>query len=143
NLPVYLYLGLLHALMLGLAVLPVNTTNEEADTWRLSWRKLPLYVLVMACCLVVVGVSYNSRYRFYGFEDQVIFTSHVSWLANNPGDAPADLPLRSRQASGLEWNDTRFDTDGWTYTHAAWVWTSGVSASQLIWYDLDPLFLWT
>jgi hypothetical protein len=35
------------------------------------------------------------------------------------------------------------ETDGWTYIQAAWVWTSGVSASQLVWYDLATLFIWT
>ena len=141
NLPVAAYLVILHGLMLVLAALPA--ARVEAADWHWSRRKLPLYVLVILCSLTLVGISYASRYRFYGFEDQVIFVSHVDWLANNPGETPADQPLRSRQIGAINTRDTRFDTDGWTYNHAAWVWASGVPASQLIWFDLDPLFLWT
>lgn len=140
NLPVVAWLVALHALMLVLAALPAS--DATGDTWRLSRQKLPLYLLVALCCLTLLGISYASRYRFYGFEDQVIFVSHASWLANNPGETPQDQPLRSRQIGAINRRDSRFDTDGWTYNHAAWVWASGVSATQLIWFDLDPLFVW-
>ena len=140
NLPVAVYLVILHILMLGLAAFPSGRT--EQDDWRWSRQKLALYLLVIFCSLTLVGISYASRYRFYGFEDQVIFVSHASWLVNNPGETPEDQPLRSRQIGRIYQNDTRFDTDGWTYNHAAWVWSSGISATQLIWFDLDPLLLW-
>lgn len=141
NVPVMTYLIVLHALMLVLAALPAGHTQHEP--WRFSRAMLPLYGLVIVCCVIAVGIGYASRYRFYGFEDQVIFVSHASWLVNNPGETPENRPLRSRQVGGLEWRDTRFDSDGWTYSHAAWAWASGISATQLIWFELDPLFVWS
>lgn len=140
NLPVFTYLLILHGVMLALAWLPPSPA-PDAPAWKLTRRNLPLLVLVALACGVVLTVSNSTRHRFYGFEDQVIFVSHAGWLANNPGETPTGGPLRTRQV-GVNSRDTRFDTDGWTYNHAAWVWTSGVSATDLIWYGLDPLFVW-
>lgn len=141
NLPVMTYLLVLHGLLLVLAWVAPRPLVDDDAAWRMTWRKLPLYLALLVACLTVWGVSYASRYRFYGFEDQVVFASHAGWLANNPGETPTDTPLRSRQI-GSTARDTRFDTDGWTYNHAAWAWTSGVSATQIIWFELGPLFLW-
>ena len=142
NITVPVYLLILHLLMLLLAWLAHPAPPQIP--WRWTWRKLPLYILLALCCLTVMGVSYTNRYRFYGFEDQVIFIGNATWLAHNPGEEPLGYPLRTRQEGLLAtMTDSRHDTDGWTYTHAAWVWSSGVPASQLIWFDLNPLFLWT
>ena len=139
--PVSAYLLILHGVMLALALLPAGEVKEQ-KRWQFSRRYLPLYLMVIAACIVTVGVTLESRHRFWGFEDHPIFISHADWLAHNPGVFPHDLPLRSRQV-GVIRGDTRFDTDGWTYNHAAWVWTTGVPAAQLIWFDLDLLFTWT
>jgi tetratricopeptide (TPR) repeat protein len=139
--PVSRYLLLLHALMLGLAWLPPLAAPAE-PAWRLTRKNWPLYIVVLVACVTVMGVSFaSSRYRFYGYEDQVVFVSHAGWLANDISETPHGGPLRSRQV-GVIRGDTRFDTDGWTYNHGAWSWASGVSTADIIWYHLDPLFLW-
>ncbi|MBZ0300363.1 MAG: hypothetical protein K8J31_11500 [Anaerolineae bacterium] len=140
NVPVAVYGVVLHGLMLGLAWRPTGPA-PDAPAWRWTWDKLPLYGVVLAACVVVLAVSSASRYRFFGFEDQVIFVSQAGWLANNISETPNGLPLRARQVAVLN-GDTRFDTDGWTYNHAVWSWASGVSTAQIIWFDLNPLFLW-
>lgn len=144
--PVPTYLLILHAMMAGLALLPAQSAPESDHHWRWSARKLPLYLLVGLCCLVVLGVNYESRSRFYGFEDQPIFISQIDWMATRPYDTPpGGFPFRSRQIgvaiSGS--GDTRFDTDGLTYTQAAWCWSSGVKAYQFYWYDISTVFIWT
>jgi hypothetical protein len=140
NIPVPVYLLVLHGVMLLLALLP-SPADTSAQPWRLTRKTIPLYVAVAISCLVVFGVSYESRYRFFGFEDQPIFISLVDWLAYHPDERPNDIPLRSRQI-GVLGGDTRFDTDGWSYNQAGWVWASGVPARQIIWYDLGTLFIW-
>ncbi len=155
NLPVPVYLVGLHLLMAAL-VLAKKTSPPPSDNKQpaspisgfgyLTARqftvgRLSLYGLVAVCCLVVFGVSYESRARFYGFEDQPIFISLIDWMVTHPETRPNDVPLRSRQIGVLN-GDTRLDSDGWSYNHAAWVWASGVSAAQLIWYDLGALLVW-
>jgi len=143
--PVPTYLLLLHAVMAGLALLPEKAETPE-PRWQFSRRNLPLYILLGLCCAVVFGVNYESRSRFYGFEDQPIFISHIDWLATRPYETPpGGWPLRSRQLGVAigDLGDSRFDTDGLTYVQAAWCWASGVKASQLIWYDLSTLFIWS
>lgn len=139
TIPVYALL--LHGVMLALALLPPRAPAPEAP-WRLTRRALPLYALVALACVITLGVGLNGRYRFWGFEDQTVFISLADWLANHPGQYPHDVPLRSRQIGVLN-GDSRLDTDGWTYNHAAWSWSSGVSADDIIWYDLNPLLVWT
>ncbi len=135
--PVPVYVLLLHLIMFGLVwVLPAGASVGQV--WQPKRQHVPLYLVVLLCCVVAVGVSAQSLYRFYGFEDQPIFISLVDWLAHNP-DQP---PLLSRQIGVIN-GDERFDVDGWTYNHAAWVWSSGFSASHLIWFGLDLLFVWT
>jgi tetratricopeptide (TPR) repeat protein len=140
NIPVPIYLLVLHGIMLGLALLP-RPSLSASPFWRLTRQNLPLYVAVAVSCLTVLGVSYESRYRFFGFEDQPIFISLVDWMAAHPDVRPNDVPLRSRQIGVLN-GDTRFDSDGWSYNQAAWVWVSGVPARQIVWYDLGALFVW-
>ena len=140
--PVSRYLLLLHGIMLVLAWLPPLKPSDDS-AWRLTRSNLPLYIVVLVACVTVMGVSLaTSRYRFYGFEDQVLFVSQAGWLANDLSETPSGGPLRGRQAS-MGRGDTRFDVDGWTYNHAAWSWASGVPTADIIWYHLDPLFLWT
>jgi tetratricopeptide (TPR) repeat protein len=140
NIPAAVYVVVLHGIMLALTLLP-DSSPPDSPGGKLTRAALPYYLLLAFSCLVALGVTYESRYRFFGFEDQAVFISQADWLANNPGDLINDMPLRSRQVGVLR-GDTRNDTDGWTYNQAAWVWASGVPASQLIWYDLDPLFVW-
>jgi hypothetical protein len=143
--PVPFYLLILFIIMGVLALLPARPAPADDHPWRWTWRALPLYLLLALCCAVVFGVSYESRYRFYSLIDQPIFIGHIDWMATRADEQPpGGLPIRSRQigiaAGGT--GDERFDTDGWTYTQAAWVWASGVPAWQLIWYDLGTLFIW-
>lgn len=138
TIPVYL-VGL-HLVMFVLAwVRPRSNLNETS--WKLTRRSLPLYVIVVVACITNLGVSAVSWERFIGYEDQAIFVSLADWLAHNPGEYPHNLPLRTRQIGVLR-GDTRLDSDGWTYIHGAWVWTSGVPAAQIIWFDLNALFVW-
>lgn len=139
--PVSAYLLLLHALMLLLAWLPpLQTTAEPA--WRLTRKNAALYLVVLLACVVVMGVGLTNRHRYFNFIDQVIFASHAGWLANDTAETPTGGPLRSRQV-GVVTNDTRFDSDGWTYNHGAWSWASGVPAVDVVWHYVDMLFLWT
>ncbi len=139
-LPVPAYLLALHLIMLALVFFPPRRA-PESPSWRLSRRALPLYLLVAAACLMNLFVSSLSWARFIGYEDQAIFISLSDWLAYNPGEFPNGLPLRARQVGVFD-GDTRMDSDGWTYSHAAWIWTSGIPAAQLGWFDLNALFVW-
>lgn len=144
--PVPTYLLMLHALMFILALLPAGAPAVGEYPWRFSGKSLPLYILLGLCCVVVFGVNYESRYRFYGFEDQPIFISHIDWLSTRPYETPpGGWPLRSRQLGVAigEMGDSRFDTDGLTYAQAAWCWASGVNAAQFLWYDISTLFIWS
>lgn len=137
------YLVALHSIMLILAFWPEGATPADEPSWNWSWKLAPLYGIVALCCAIVMGISYESRYRFYGFEDQPIFISYIDWLAHHPGVRPVpETPLRTRQVAVIS-NDSRMDTDGWTYNHAAWSWVSGVSGAQIIWFDLATLFIWS
>lgn len=141
HIPVPVYVVLLHGVMLGLALLKAPhplPANREAGIQPTALSRSPLYALVALCCVIVLGVALErSQYRFNGYEDQTVFIELADWLAHD-NDDPG---LRSRRV-GVIGGDARWDTDGWTYTHAAWVWTSGRSAAQLIWFDLTPLFVW-
>jgi hypothetical protein len=140
NIPIPAYLLVLHIVMLVLALLP-SAQPAPAQPWTLRRKSIPLYIALAVSCAVVFGVSYESRNRFWGFEDQPIFISLVDWLVYHPDTRPNDMPLRSRQIGVLN-GDSRFDTDGWSYNQAAWEWASGVPARQIIWYDLGTLFIW-
>ncbi len=140
NIPIPIYLIVLHGLMLILALLPAPVL-ASAPPWKLRRKSIPLYLALAISCAVAFGVSYESRNRFWGFEDQPIFISLVDWLVYHPDTRPNDLPLRSRQI-GVFNGDSRFDTDGWSYNHAAWEWASGVPGRQIIWYDLGTQFIW-
>jgi hypothetical protein len=140
-----IYLLILHAIMFVLALLPPGSASAAEHAWQPTRHTIPLYILLASCLAVAIGVSFQSRYRFWGFEDQPIFIGQIEWMASLPyQQPPGGLPLLSRQISVAENHrgDTRLASDGWTYTHAAWVWASGVPASQLIWYDLTALFIW-
>ncbi len=136
------YLLILHGLMLLLALRLSSLPAEPQTPWQLTRKNFSLYALVLISCFVAFGVSYESRNRFYGFEDQSIFISLIDWIATHPDVRPQGTPIRSRQIGILN-GDVRMETDGWTYIQAAWVWTSGVPARQLVWYDLGTLFIWT
>ncbi len=143
QLPVSSYVLVLHAAMGVLAAInPTPAVEAENRAWRFERRNVPLYLLVAVCCGTVLVAGYaRSQIRFNNFADQSIFVSHADWLAHHP-EPPA---IHTRLAGTIAANggDVRHLTDGWTYNHAAWVWTSGVPAAQLIWYDLTPLFVWT
>jgi Flp pilus assembly protein TadD len=140
QLPVSVYLLALHSLMAILALLPSDPA-VSGQPWRFDRRSIPLYALLAACCAAVVVVGSVRQIRFNNFADQTVFVSYADWLATRP-EIPA---IHTRMAGTIIANrdDVRLLTDGWTYNHAAWVWTSGVPAAQLLWYDLTPLFVWT
>jgi len=143
--PVPLYLLVLHVLMVVLALLPPSPSAPADHPWQPQKRSIPLYLLLAFCVIIVVWVSFQSRYRFWGFEDQPIFIGQAEWMASMPdAQPPGGLPILSRQISIAtnQNGDTRLASDGWTYSHAAWVWVSGVPAAQVIWYDLTALFIW-
>lgn len=142
NIQIPVYLLILHIVMLILSLLPGQQPSQPMPPWRLNRSNILYYGLVVIACLVVTGVSYESLRRFWGFEDQPIFISLIDWLVHNPGERPNDLPLRARQIGVID-GDPRFDVDGWSTMQAGWVWTSGVPAVQLIWYDMVTLFVWT
>ncbi len=136
--PIALYLVILHAIMLALALIRPSLAPIEPIPWRFEAKKLPLYALLAICCAVVVGVAVErDQYRFSGYEDQSVFVELAEWMAH--GTDPIDILSRR---IGVTYGDTRWDTDGWTYNQAAWVATSGVSAADLIWFRLTPLFVW-
>ncbi|HUN06478.1 MAG TPA: hypothetical protein PLQ56_07745 [Aggregatilineales bacterium] len=137
------YLIILHIVMFLLAIWFDGKAPSDEPDWQWNWSRLPSFALVALCSVIAMGVSYESRYRFYGFEDQPIFISYIDWLVHHPGVRPVpETPLRSRQVAVIS-ADSRMDTDGWTYNHAAWSWVSGVDGAQLIWYDLATLFIWS
>ncbi len=138
-LPVAVYILLLHAVMLALALLrPLPPAPPlGVASWRLTRARLPLCALLALCCLLVTGVSVErSRFRFSGYEDQTVFIAQADWLARDPDD-PAVLDRRITTPG-----DPRGAVDGWTYNHAAWVWQTGVPAADLIWHHLSPLLAW-
>lgn len=143
NIPVPAYLLALHTLTFGLALLPAGAPAPSAP-WRFARQALPLYLAVIAASAATVYTSAQTWGRLYGFEDPPIFISMANWLVHRPGELPLDLPLRSTQVGVLLGGrgDTRFDTDGWTYTLAAWAWASGAPPAAIIWDALDPLFVW-
>lgn len=133
--PVPLYVHSLHLLMMiGIVLLP-ETAPRSAPLDRAFW---PFYALLALCCVLasLLGAE-RSTIQIDDWEDQTVFISLADWLAHSPDDPS----LLSRQISA-EITDSRWRTDGWTYNHAAWVWSSGVSASTLIWHWLTPLFAW-
>jgi Flp pilus assembly protein TadD len=141
QLPVSVYVLALHGVMAVLAVVR-STPTAESRTWHVERQNIPLYILVAVCCAAVLYVSSERRQiRFNNFEDQTIFVSHADWLATHPEQPEVHTRLAGTIAANG--GDVRHLTDGWTYNHAAWVWTSGVPAAQIIWYDLTPLFVWT
>ncbi len=137
------YLITLHIVMFLLAIWSDGKAPPDEPDWQWNWGRLPGFALVVLCSVIAMGVSYESRHRFYGFEDQPIFISYIDWLVHHPGLRPVpETPLRTRQVAVIS-ADSRMDTDGWTYSHAAWSWVSGVGGAQLIWYDLATLFIWS
>ncbi len=139
QMPVPVYAPILLATMLVLALLAPPGRWPALRFGRPSLKRLLLYGLVAACCLIVTGVALErSQYRFSDYEDQTVFVELADWLALDSGD----VGQRSRRV-GVTGGDARWDSDGWTYTHALWSWTSGVSAADLIWFRLTPLFVWT
>src|SRR5690606_11481659 len=137
--PVPHYLLLLHGLMAVLALLPSRPDEDEAQPWQFEWSRLPLYLLLLLSCAIVLAVGIErNRFRFSGYEDQTVFVELANWLAHDPDDPTID----SRRLN-VHYGATRWDFDGWTYNHAAWAMTSGLSEADIIWYHLTPLFVWT
>lgn len=136
--PVSGYILCLHLLMLFMALAPVKPP-AAGPSWRLTFGNAPLYLLLAVSCVVVLYVALErGRFRFDGYEDQTVFAELADWLSHEP----AEPGIRSRRI-GVLTGDARWDMDGWTYTHAVWVWASGVPAAELIWFNLTPLFVWT
>jgi len=142
HVPVSTYVLVLHAVMVGLALLGERQPEPEAGSWRLTRQHIPLYLLLLVCCIAVTIAGYErSRIRFNNFADQTVFVGYADWLATMPESPEISVRMAGTIRSNGE--DVRLSTDGWTYNNAAWVWTSGVSAVRLLWYDITPLFVWT
>ena len=94
-----------------------------------------LALLIVVCAVSAAGGYERTRVRYSGFEDQTVFVSLANWLAHDPSD-PGRLSLRVGRVQG----DIRWATDGWTYTQAAWAWSSGRPPADIIWQDVTPLF---
>ena len=137
SVPVTVYLGGLHGVMLLLAFIPSPQRVDSAPAQISPTPGGPVYAALLALmCLISLGVSLErNQYRFNGYEDQTVFIALADWLAHDPDDPG----IRSRRV-GVTVGDVRWDSDGWTYNHAAWVRASGVPAADLIWEGLTPLF---
>lgn len=137
QIPIPTYLLLLHALMAILACVRIPPV-AVGERWKLRWNNAPLVGLLLLCCVITLGVTLaRSPVRFGGYPDQTVFIELADWLANDPDDPQ----LRSRRI-GVTEGDARWDTDGWTYTHATWIYSSGIQADDLIWTYLTLLLSW-
>ena len=134
--PVGGYVLILHGLLIALCLLPPRPVEDAAPPWRFTRGHVPwLALLIVVCAVSAAGGYERTRVRYSGFEDQTVFVSLANWLAHDPSD-PGRLSLRVGRARG----DIRWATDGWTYTQAAWAWSSGRPPADIIWQDVTPLF---
>jgi hypothetical protein len=141
HVPLAIYVLMLHGVMFALALIP-SPDAPQRETWKFSRHNILHYGLMGICCVVLLYAGYErNRIRFNSFADQSMFVSQADWLVNNPDSPEIDTRMAGTIRTGG--SDVRGYTDGWTYTHAAWVLTSGVPAAQLIWFDLPLLFIWT
>lgn len=132
--PVSLYVIGLHVLMLALSLIPASTAPVE----RIQSGAMPFYLLLVLICVIFAAVGWERNHmRLDAYPDQSLPVSLADWWANTT--QPEHLVSRNVA-------DTRtltyWNSDGLTYVFAAWVWTGGFSAVQLIWYVLTPLFVW-
>ncbi len=142
GLPVWLYIVVLHFLMVVLALRPAVRTRPVSPLAKaaLSGTRLALYGLLAVCVLVSLYVgAARSQLRWDAWEDPATFASWINWLVNDPDDP---WLLTRRVTDTPDMIDDRYHTDGWPFVQAAWVWSSGVEASTFIWYLITPLFAW-
>lgn len=131
--PVGAAVVLLHGVMLVLAVVPASS----APPLRFDRRRVPQYLLLAVACAVFVLVGWQLNHVWSdGYEDQSLPVSLADWWANH---TPENLVTRHIAETNTL---TYWSSDGLTYVFAAWVWSSGCTAVQLIWYVLTPLFAW-
>lgn len=137
-LPVAGYIIALHMLMLVLLVFYQPYTLRRA-TLSVSPTRL-LYVLLILLCAISLKIGLDrSQIRYDLWEDETEFITKINWIVNHPNDHG-----RYTVQTGLpsEYIDVRYYTDGMTFNHAVWVWASGISGTDLLWYWVTPLFIW-
>lgn len=136
-LPVGGYVVTLHMLMLLFCLFyrPATFCLPTA-----SWSKTLLYGLLVLLCAISLKIGLDrSQIRYDLWADETEFITKINWIVTHPNDHG-----RYTVQTGLphERIDVRYYTDGMTFNHAVWVWASGASAVDLLWYWITPLFIW-
>lgn len=132
--PLPVYSAGLHLVMLLLAFVP----SLVRPTLPLNRRALPISVLLAVICLVYVWVGWQrSLIRMSDYPDQTYPVSLANWWVQQ--SQPSSIVSRNAvDAVDISY----WSTDGLTYVFAAWAWSSGTTAVQVIWYAVTPLFVW-
>jgi predicted Zn-dependent protease len=139
NIPVSHYLLVLHGVLLVLALIKPRSASDE-PAWRLERRNAALYLLVFVSCLVMFWAGFQRTRVHFDMEVPTVYAAEVNWLAD---EAPHfDTPDRWIGFTAAQQSESRTHFDGWTYTEASWSWASGVPASELLWNDVTPIFIW-
>ena len=133
-LPVSVYVVGIHVLMFLFCLKPAVVSPMQT----IQRQELPFYLLLATTCLVFVFVGWErNRMRFDYYPDQALPVSLADYWAHTA--QPESLATRNIADT---YGRTYWSSDGLTYVFAAWVWSGGFSAVQLIWYALTPLFVW-
>ncbi|MDX2160463.1 MAG: hypothetical protein SF162_03965 [bacterium] len=128
-----IYLLLLHSFMLLLAFAQPQQVKSRSSQRRAD---LPYYVLTAFACLLLLYLGIQRTRVHFDMEVPTIYASQVTWLASNPDTLTTPLRWLGLEANAQAGN--RMHLDGWTYIHAAWSWTSGLSGAWLIWHTITP-----
>ncbi|MCC6895087.1 MAG: hypothetical protein IT321_19860 [Anaerolineae bacterium] len=132
--PLAVYIVALHGFMLALVFVPARV----APTQPVKRRLLPVYALLIFICGVYLCVGWERNHiRMGDYPDQTFPVSLANWWVQQP--QPSSIISRN----AADWGEiTYWSTDGLTYVFAAWAWSSGTSAVQVIWYAAPILFIW-
>lgn len=137
-LPVAGYVVTLHALMLLLCLFYQSATVRLITAPRAKTGLI--YGLLALLCAVSLKIGLDrSQIRYDLWEDETEFITKINWIVNHPDDH-GRYTVQTSLPSG--YIDVRYYTDGMTFNHAVWVWTSGTSAVDLLWHWITPLFIW-
>src|SRR6185369_299330 len=55
--PMLAYVIVLHAIMVVLALIPPPAASEDAPKWTFRRESIPLYLLVVLCCVIILGIG--------------------------------------------------------------------------------------
>ncbi len=124
-----LMLHLLMALMVFLYRANPSTKKSKEDHTTSFWAAAAVSACVAVCCVVsLIFAVWRGGLRFEGWEDQTFFIAPINWLVHDV----SSLPLRQRMRS-----------ESFLMPYAGLVWSSGVPAERLVWYETALLFGWT